>query len=91
MATERDYAVELNSFLQEHPTGNLTSFFHYTMTREGSDDEAIHVARAMFHDTSYGEGRGRRIAIAKREAARQALEYFHVNGVPNRQPEGLAS
>jgi len=36
----------------------------------------------IVHDTCCGEGRGRRTGVAKREAARQALEYFRRNGVP---------
>ena len=40
LAETRDYAVELNNFLQGHPTGNLTKFFQYVMAREGRDDEA---------------------------------------------------
>jgi len=37
---------------------------------------------SIVHDTCYGEGRGRRTGVAKREAARQALEFFQENGVP---------
>jgi hypothetical protein len=43
---ECDYAVVLNNFLQGHPTGNMTSLFHYVMTREGGDDAFIHIATA---------------------------------------------
>ncbi|KAH9960448.1 hypothetical protein BC827DRAFT_1155781 [Russula dissimulans] len=68
--------------LNSHPTGNLTPFFHYALTREGPDDKVIHTARVMFRGTCYGEGRGRRIGLAKSQAARQALEYFEENDVP---------
>ncbi|KAH9960446.1 hypothetical protein BC827DRAFT_1376708 [Russula dissimulans] len=82
MAAERDYAVELNNFLQGHPTGDLTPFFHYALTKDGPNDSVIHAARVIFRGNSYGEGRGRKIGIAKREAARHALEFFRANGVP---------
>jgi len=83
IATERNYSVELNNFLQEHPTGDLTPFLHYALTRYGPDHSAVHVARAIFRGNSYGEGRGTRMGVAKREAAMRALEYFLANGVPN--------
>ncbi|KAH9960444.1 hypothetical protein BC827DRAFT_1268156 [Russula dissimulans] len=86
MATERDYAVELNNFLQGHPTGDLTQFFHYAMTRDGPNHSVTHVAHAMFRGNSYGEGRGKKMGVAKREAAMHALEYFQVNGVPSPPP-----
>jgi len=83
MESDRDWAVELNNFLQEHPTGNLTPLFGYKMSRDRSDDNNdIHTAQAMFNGRCYGEWKARRIGIAKREAARQALEYFKRNGVP---------
>jgi hypothetical protein len=46
LADQRDYAVELNNFLQGHPTGNLTKHFQYVMTREGRDDAPTHIATA---------------------------------------------
>jgi len=39
----RGYAVELNNVLTGHPSGNLTRFFYYMMSREGRDDAPIHV------------------------------------------------
>ena len=50
LADQPDYAVELNNFLQGHPTGNLTPFFQYVMAREGRDDAPIHLATAMCED-----------------------------------------
>ena len=46
LADQRDYAVELNNFFQGHPTGNLTKYFRYEMTREGRDDAPTHIATA---------------------------------------------
>jgi len=43
---DRDYAVELNNFLQAHPTGNLSKFFQYVMAKEGRDDAPTHIATA---------------------------------------------
>ncbi len=36
----------LNNLLQGHPTGNLTPYFEYVMTREGPDDNVTHFATA---------------------------------------------
>jgi len=81
-AAQPDYAVELNNLLQGHPTGNLTKYFQYVMSREGRDDAPVHIATAMFRDVEYAVGRGVNKGAAKRDAARQVYVNFSVNGVP---------
>jgi hypothetical protein len=52
-----DDAVELNTFLQGHPTGNLTKYFRYEMAKEGPDDAPTHIATAKcehhHHESKY--------------------------------------
>ncbi|KAI0298826.1 hypothetical protein BC826DRAFT_1102890 [Russula brevipes] len=82
MATERDYAVELNNFLQGHPAGNLTPFFKWVMKQEGNNNDATHIATAKYRDETYGVGTARSKGAAKRIAAKQALDHFEAQGVP---------
>ena len=42
----RDYALELDFLLQWQPTGNLTPFLDYVMSKEGRDDAPIDIAIA---------------------------------------------
>ncbi|KAI9508146.1 hypothetical protein F5148DRAFT_1284403 [Russula earlei] len=81
MVEETDYAVELNNFLQQHPTGNLTPYFRYAMTQEGKNHNAVHTAKVIFRGATYGEGTGNDKGTAKRAAAKQALEHFKTYGV----------
>ena len=57
LTMDHDPAVELNTYLQNYPTGNLTPQFHWVMYQEGQDHNAVHVATAMcaFHTTKWDE------------------------------------
>ncbi|KAH9983205.1 hypothetical protein BJV74DRAFT_886994 [Russula compacta] len=85
-AVEKDPAVALNNFLQEHPTGNLTPFFKYDMTTEGPPNQITHIATAKFRGVTYAVKRATAKGVAKRDAAKHVLDYFKENGVPG--PEG---
>ena len=52
--TTPDYPVLLNNLLQGHPTGNLTPHFQYDMTREGREDNVIHIATAKCECSAIG-------------------------------------
>ncbi|KAI0294376.1 hypothetical protein BC826DRAFT_1011968 [Russula brevipes] len=82
---EPDSQVELNNYLQGHPSGNLTPFFTYTMSQSGNDLQPTHHTTARFAGNIVGEGRGKTKGASKRAAAMNALQHFKVHGIPDHE------
>jgi len=74
---------DLNNYLQRVMRGvNLVLFLSFTAVKEGPDNQPVHTGTYKFRGKVVGTGVGPAIAIAKRIAATQALQYFHANGIP---------
>ncbi|KAH9029313.1 hypothetical protein EDB83DRAFT_2654975 [Lactarius deliciosus] len=72
---------DLNNYLQGHPTGNLTLHLSWVMRQEGPSHMVTYYVIAKLRGVEIGHGRGPSMAMAKSEAALQALQHLKNFGI----------